>query len=194
MSQESPVSICSNALERLGAKAISSFEEPSQWAGVAANLYPSQRAKMLRAHSWNCATRREILAPEALAPAFDFTHQFLLPPDWLKTLQVGRRYHQIRYRQEGRRLLANATELPLAYVYLNDNEGTWDDLLVEAMQLQMAAVLAYPVTASTSLRESFAAEAADVVRRAKAIDGQDEPPEELDGSPLLAARFGGGGY
>lgn len=190
MSSANPVSICSNALLRLGGKAIASFEEPSTPAGQCANLWPTVRNKLLRAHPWNCATKRVILAPMAEAPAFDFQYQFQLPSDWLRTLQVGKKDCPIPFRQEGRRILANVTQLPLVYIWLNDNPGTWDDALVDVAELKMMAVLAYPVTASTTLRDTCFQEAAMAEKMAKAVDGQDEPPEELGGSELLEARMG----
>lgn len=189
MSTASPVSICSNALQRLGDKPIADFEEGTKPASLAANLWPGVRDALLRSHPWNCATKRVILAPAAESPAFDYTHKFMLPGDWLKTLQVGRRGVAPEYRVEGRCILSDATQLPLVYVFRNEVTATWDDSLVNAATLAMAAALAYPITALTSLRESLLQEAQYVLRQAKAMDGQDDPPEELEASGLLRARF-----
>ena len=137
MSIASEVSICSNALVRLGGKPISSFQEDSEFAGPCATVWPTVRNMVLRAHPWNCATRRAILAPLVESPAFDFGYQFNLPTDWLKTLQVGRRNCPITYQQEGRRILANVSGLPLVYIWENTNPGTWDDSMVEAAEILM---------------------------------------------------------
>lgn len=189
MSTASEISICSNALQRLGGKPIASFTERSPFAPACGDIWPTVRNKLLRSHPWNCATKRVILAPLAQAPAFDFAAQFNLPTDWLKTLQVGRRGCPVRYQQEGRRLLADSNALPLVYIWENTNPGTWDDSLVEVAELHMQAALAYLVTKSSSLRDSLNQEAEFKLKQARTLDGQDQPPEEFNGSELLMARF-----
>lgn len=189
MSTANPISICSNALTRLGADPIASFQEDTVHAGVCSRVWPTVRNALLRAHPWNCATKRVVLAPLSQAPAFDYGYQFQLPSDWLKTLQVGRRGCPISYQQEGRRLLADLNALPLVYIWENTNPGTWDDSMVEVAEVMMAAAIAYTVTASTSLRDSMNQEAQFKLKVAKANDGQDQPPEEFPDSALTMARY-----
>ncbi len=191
MSTASPVAICSNALQQLGAKPIASFQEDSTFAGVAANLWPIVRDRLLRAHPWNFATRRVILAPLAEPPAFDYGYQFQLPGDWLRTLQVGRKGVPMDYALEGRTILADCAALPLVYIWRNEQTTSWDDSVVAVAERQMMAALAYPVTASTSLRDSLSQEAALMLKQAKADDGLDSPPEEFPESELQHARFRG---
>lgn len=185
----SSVSICSNALVMLGGKPFSSFDEPKDHVRTAANLYPSVRDTLLRAHPWNCAIKRLILAPLDTAPPFDFTNQFQLPGDWLRTIQVGRKGETIPYRSEGRRLLASVTVLPLVYVFRNEVEATWSTNLIHVMELAMAAKMAYSVTASASLRDSQRDEYMRELKFAKAIDGQDDPPEEFAEGTFLESRL-----
>ncbi|MGG2142576.1 hypothetical protein ACD630_17635, partial [Symbiopectobacterium sp. RP] len=93
------------------------------------------------------------------------------------------------YRQEGRKILANINTLKLRYLFRNDDESTWDPALVALAEAFMAAKIAYAVTASASLRDALTQEAAYLLRQAKAIDGQEDPPEALGGYPLLTSRF-----
>lgn len=183
------VSICSNALLQLGDNPINSLTDSNDRARLCANLYPQIRDRMLRAHPWNCAIKRVVLAPDATAPAFDWQAQFLLPSDWLKTLQIGDKYQQLSYVSEGRYILANADALPLRYVFRNDVEGTWDSLLQDAMTLAMCVALAYPITESTTLRESFFQQLQAALKEARAVDGQDDPPDTFGDFPLLSSRF-----
>ena len=183
------VSICSNALQMLGAKPINDLAERTDHARLCASLYPSVRDDLLRAHPWNCATKRVILAPLAETPPFDFGYQFALPGDWLRTLQVGQKGQGLSYRSEGRNILANVTVLPLVYIFRNDVEQTWSTNLVELAELQMAAKMAYAVTKSSSVRDSYRDEFARAFKVAKAIDGQDDPPEEFEEGTLLESRF-----
>lgn len=186
------VSICSNALLRLGAQTIASLEESNDRARIAANLYESVRDSTLRSHPWNCAVKRVILAPDTTAPAFDFSAAFTLPGDWLKTLQVGLDGYHVDYRTESGKIMASGTSLPLRYIWRNTVPSTWDAMLIEAMQLAMAAAMAYGITKSASMVEVHEKKLQMHMKRCRAADGQDDPPETLGDFPLLQSRFSGG--
>lgn len=191
------ISICSNASLRLGGPTISSFDEADvdgsnlDMTRLAKNLWPTIRQSVLRKHSWNCATARVLLSPDATAPAFGFAYRYLLPGKFLKVLQVGP-YEQCSFtwRTEGRYILADETPLQLIYVYDNDNVPTWDSALVQAAEVAMAHAMAYPITKSASMQDSLANEFERLIQQARTADGQDDPPDTMGGSLLLAARFG----
>lgn len=192
----SEVTICSNALLSLGAKPISSFEEATQSDGLdrarlCANLWPPLRDAVLRSHPWNCATKRVLLAPDTTTPAFDYTNQFSVPGDWLRTLCVGYAGNELDYQQEGRYILCDTDSLPLRYIWENTNVASWDSMLVQAMELGMAAKLAYPITKSTSKEEACKTSYSQYLREVRAVDGQENPPETLGDFPLMRARYAG---
>lgn len=194
MSMATGVSICSNALLMLGAQTINDFADQLNLdrAKLCANLYPTVRDDMLRSHPWNCAIKRAVLAPDAVAPAFGYTHSFELPADFIRVLEVGTNGSQIDYLVEGRTIQANTTVLELRYVFRNEVENTWDAHLVKLVTLAMAAALAYPVTQSSALQQSFEQKLEMTLKRARAVDGQEDPPQTLGDERLLRARFGGG--
>lgn len=185
------VSICSNALLRLGAQTIASLSESNDRARIAAGLYETVRDSTLRSHPWNCAVKRVVLAPDTAVPAFDFTAQFTLPSDWMRTLQVGQDGFEVDYRTESGKIMASGTSLPLRYIWRNTVESTWDAMLVEAMELSMAAAMAYGITKSTTKEDKAEAKLHDFMKRCRATDGQDDPPDTLGDFPLMDARFGG---
>lgn len=180
----SSVSICSNALLALGAHPINDFDEDTDHARLCANLYPTVRNKLLRAHPWNCAIKRVVLSP-----VFGYGYQFSLPGDLIRVLSVGEPRDDIDYRIEGSRLLANVDVIRLRYIFRNEDESTWDAALVDVAEMMMQSKLAYAVTGSASLRDSLAQEAALLLKQAKAVDGQEDPPEELGGYPTYESRF-----
>jgi hypothetical protein len=187
----SSVSICSNALIRLGDKPISSFEDGTDAANACANLYPAVRDEILRIHPWNCAVKRVVLAPLSDTPAFDYQHQYQLPPDWLRTIQIGTRVYVPDFTIEGQRILTDLTSLPLVYVFDNKVESTWDAELVAVVTAGMAAVLAYPITQSASMQQTMEAKYQMTLKQAKAINGQDDHDETLGDFPLLTNRLNG---
>lgn len=184
----SAVSICSNALLLLGDKPISSFSENNDRTRLVANLYAMKRDRVLRAHPWNCATKRVVLSPDATAPEFDWAYRFLLPEDWLRTLSVGLADTPDDYAIEGRYILMDSSVCRLRYIWRNNNEATWDALLIDAMTEVMKATLAYSITKSASKEELAEAIVKRVLKEARAIDGQEMPPDTFGDFPLLANR------
>lgn len=185
------VSICSNALLRLGAQTIASLSESNDRARIAANLYETVRDSTLRSHPWNCAVKRVVLAPDTDVPAFDFTAQFTLPGDWLKTLQVGQDGFEVDYRTESGKIMASGTSLALRYIWRNTTESTWDAMLVEAMEHAMTAAMAYGITKSGTMADAAEKKLQAFMKRCRSTDGQDDPPETLGDFPLMQSRFGG---
>lgn len=193
MSMATGVSICSNALLMLGAQTINDFNEPVDRARIAANLYPTIRDDLLRTHPWNCTIKRALLAPDATPPAFGYANQFELPADFLRVLEVSQAGYQIDYLVEGRSILADATSVELRYVYLNEVENTWDASLVGLLTLAMACAMAYPITQSSALQAAFEQKLSMAKKVARAVDGQEDPPQTLGDERLYASRFGAHG-
>jgi hypothetical protein len=191
MSMATGVSICSNALLMLGAQTINDFDEPVDRAKIASNLYPTVRDDLLRDHPWNCTIKRIVLAPDATPPAFGYDQQFELPADCLRVLEVRENDCIIDHLVEGRHILANTTVLQLKYVFLNEVENTWDAGLVKLLTLAMAAAMAYAITQSAATQQSYETKLATAIKRARAIDGQEDPPQTLGDERLYASRFQG---
>ncbi|EEN5587732.1 TPA: hypothetical protein H2R31_002932 [Salmonella enterica] len=189
MPSVSAVTICSNALLSLGESPINSFEESTDTARLCANKYPTIRDSVLRSHPWGCATRSVILSPETGKPAFGFNFRFPLPGDLLRILSVGIEGSPVRYRVEGRFILADVNLLPLRYIWRNDDESSWDSMLIRATEITVAAELAYAVTASASMAQLMEQKAQLIMQQARTYDSQEEPPETLYGTPSYDARF-----
>lgn len=189
----SAVSICSNALLLLGDSPINSFDDDSERARVASNLWPDLRDFVLRSHPWNCATKRVVLSPLPQAPAFDFNYAFTLPTDWLRTLQIGQRGERPEYQIEGRTILMQENVCRLRYIWRNDNPATWDAMLVEAMTQVMKAAMAYPITQAGSIEQLAQQVLQPMLKSARAVDGQEDDVDYLDDSPLYQAAFVSGG-
>ncbi|UNM20904.1 hypothetical protein K0P33_05450 [Pseudomonas sp. ArH3a] len=192
MTMATGVSICSNALLMLGSQTINDFadQENLDRAKLCANLYPTVRDDLLRSHPWNCCIKRAVLAPDADAPLFGYSHSFELPADFSRVLEVSSSGCIIDHLVEGRSILANTTVLELRYVFRNEIENTWDAHLVALATQAMCAALAYPVTQSTAKQAGEEQKLELMLRRAKAVDGQEDPPQTLGDERLYAARFG----
>ena len=186
----SAVSICSNALLMVGAQTINSFDgDLSDRQRLVANLYPTVRDYVLSMHPWNCAIKRVQLGPDVVPPSYDYANAFTLPPDFLRLLAVGEAGAETDFRIEGGKILSDEALLKLRYIFKNDNEATWTPLLVMAATQAMRQVLAYPITQSASLEQLIDTAIGPILKRARAIDSQDQPPETLGDFRLLGSRY-----
>lgn len=183
------IDICSNALLDLGAQSINSFDDDSPRAVLCKQFYAQERDKILRIHPWNCAVKRVILSPDATPPVFDYSHLFPLPADWLRTLSVGEYRREIDYRVESDCILANTNVLPLRYIWRNEDVSTWDASLINIVTLAMAARMAYAITQSASMKDALYQQLAMELKQARAVDGQEDPPETFGDFPLYNSRF-----
>ena len=188
------VSICSNALLRLGARPINSFDDAALPGGVdramiARNLWPTVRDSVLRSHPWNCAIKRVVLSPEVAPPPFGFSHQFLLPGDWLRNHEInGVRVDQVDFVVEGRRILIDEATIHLRYIWKNTDVTTWDGLLVAAAELAMAVAMAYPITQSDTREAQLYKILESTMQQARTVDGQDDSPQTFGSFEILNAR------
>lgn len=186
----SQVDICSNALVLLGAKPINSITANGNEREVLVNnVYPALRDKVLRSHPWNCCITQKTLAPMSPPPDFGYSNRFLLPGDWLRTISVGERGYHPDFSMQGGYILANTNILKLTYIFRNENPDTWDAMLIDVMTLALKAAFAYPITKSTSKEQLCLQEYQDAFKRAKAVDGQESPPEQLDDFVIYGSRF-----
>jgi len=184
----SPVSISSNALLLLGQRPVTSFDEASDSAQLAANLWDDVRDSTLRMHPWNCATKRVVLAPQSVAPAYEWPYAFTLPGDWLRTLSIGEEGEHPNFVMEDGAILYDEAVLKLRYVYRLEDVARWDSLLIAAQTAAMAVAMAYPVTKSASMVDAMQQRFAAVLQQARAINGQEDTGEAFGDSPLLSAR------
>lgn len=144
---------------------------------------------LLRLHPWPCIRKRVTLAPEATAPEFDWGYSFLLPGDWMRTIQVGERGEHVRFEVTGRKILADTNVLRLVYCWRSEDPALWDSMLCDLACAEMAARLAYPVTQSASLAELKRGEFNRMLQVAKSIAGQDNEPEDWGDSPFTDVRY-----
>ena len=186
----SAVQICSNALLELGDKPIASFAENNDRTRLVSNLYTMKRDKVLRLNDWKCAIKRVILSPDSTAPEFEWGYRFAMPADLLRVLSIGESTQlQDDYEIEGRYILMSRSSCYLRYVFRNEEESTWDALLIDAMTQVMKATLTYPITKSTTKQATEEEIVRDVLKTARAVDGAESPPETLGDFPFLSNRL-----
>ena len=169
----SDVSICSNALRKLGDESITSLTDDSDRARLCNALYTINRDATLRAYPWNFAITRKGLAQLTSTPDFEYSYEYQLPanPYCLRVLEVYESDDD--WKVEGRKILTNQTSCSIIYIAKITDTSQFDSLFVEALTSRLASELAWPIVRSNAARQSFYQEYLLKIQEARAIDAQE---------------------
>ena len=157
-----PIELCSRALLKVGARPITSFEDGTVEAEVAASLYPTVRDGLLSARPWSFAIDE---SPLVLCRS---TGAFPLPHECLRVLSVDT--DGVMYRIRGRCVETDAPE-PITMTYIaRPNEIDFPPFFSLALIARLAAEFCIPLTDSTSRWEGLQKMADIELRHAKLTD------------------------
>lgn len=186
----SQIDLCSRALLKVGANSISSFDEGTLEAEVAAGLFPTVRDALLSAHPWNFATTQKRLAKLATPPVADFQSAFQLPVDCIRVLSAGTdgRGSGLIYKIFQRQLLTDAEAVVLTYIF-RPLEADFPPFFDMALIANLAAEFCIPLTDSTNRWETLREAAEHEFRRCRLIDAQEETPSAVDDFTLIESRY-----
>lgn len=184
----SVVDIANQALQLVGAKQIISLADPSEEARSVNAAWPFVRREVLRAHSWNAATTRAILAASTTDPAWGFESAYPLPADCLRVLEVDVDA-RIPWRVEGREIVIDDTgPLNIRYVMdLTDSEQ-FDGELTTVMVTRLAVAIVERLKRSNTQRAELSSEYRSLIQQAKSDDGREQSSAEFVEDTWLIAR------
>lgn len=181
-----PISICSNALLKLGSRAIASFDDNTDMAALCNSIYPEVRDSLLRSHLWNFAVKRTNLAAEATSPSYEYSYSHNLPSDFLRLIEV---YEELDFTLENNKILCNKTPIYIQYIFRNTDVATYDTMFVELLTQKMVAELAYSVTRSDSKSQSEQDKFIKMMKFARSTDALEQPNNQFISYPLINARW-----
>lgn len=192
----SKLSICNQALYKIGQKGIISLDEGSEASRLCEINFDQALKVLLRTYNWGCATKRIALTKNINPPLFGFPNSFALPPDFIRLIQAydsGGRYNQkYRWAIEGKDLLTDIDEVYLKYTRLVDDVQDLDPLATDGLICQLAIRIAMARTESKTLVEALIMEYEDVILpRARSIDTiEDRDLNETDLGNWITSRNG----
>ncbi len=186
------VSICNLALQRVGAKAISSLTEDTT-AGRACNrVYAQARDSELRAHSWTFAKERVLIAADSTDPPYGAAKRYALPSDSLRILPtngVDGTDTQDDFEIFGRFIHTDhSSPIRLNYVKRITDEETFDSLFVELLIARIAMDIAEKVTQSNKKKEDAKAHYKEVQKEARRVSAFERPPQKPPTDTWVHAR------
>ncbi len=187
------VSICSNALRRLGDDPITSLTDDTERARLCNSFYEDSRDAVLRSHPWNFAITRASLAKLSTAPAYGFANQFALPTNPYCLRVLGMEYEDYIFKVEnvathGRVLLTDESTANIIYVARITDTVLFDPMFVDVLTQKLAVDLAYPVTNSTTLQTQMQKVFEKKLSEARSIDGQEGFQDDLVSDTFIDFR------
>lgn len=168
------VDICNLALQRLGAKSISSLAEDSTAGRECNRVYAHARDSELRAHTWNFARARVSLAADSTPPVFGFTNQYPLPTNYLRLIPDK---DVIDWQIEGRSILTNdGAPLEIIYIRTVTDVNDFDELFVALLIARIARDIAEKITQSNTKKEEATRAYKDVKAEARKVNSFENIP------------------
>tara|TARA_R100000655_G_scaffold70715_1_gene109013 strand:- start:292 stop:873 length:582 start_codon:yes stop_codon:yes gene_type:complete len=178
------VSICSNALRRLGDSPITALTDNTERARLCNAFYSDARDAVLRSHPWNFAITRATLAQLSVTPAYGFDYQYSLPTDpfCLRVLEMEYSDYIFKIENsptEGRVLVTDEGTAKILYIGRITDPVKFDSMFVDTLTAKLAVDLAYPITGSVQFQGQMQKLYQLKLSEARSIDGQEGFIDEL---------------
>lgn len=185
----SETQICANALRLIGAAPITDLLENNSRARLCNAFYPDSRDEVLRMARWKCAEKEIALAEDnPKVTVFGFTHSYQLPTDYIRVwaTSLDREWggSGAAWQIQGNKLVSDESPVSISYVFRLTNVLTFDTLLAKAIEYDLAAKLAYPVTTKMDLQKMMEGMRDRACRQAAAITGQEQTKKRYQSTML----------
>ena len=196
------ITICSDALLMLGAKAITSFNDGTDESNVCDRLYPDIRDSTLSMYPWSFTLKKIQLGRLVTTPTSVWKYEYLLPGDRLSSPRAV--YDsaspgapvQKDWEIQGDKLLTNLPTVFIDYQYQTP-EFAMPKYFVQLMKYMIAWHLAMPITEQSDRAQYWQGVAVGgpsengrggYMRTAMNIDGQGQPTRIIEDYTLIAVR------
>jgi len=203
------VSIANIALNNLGDKTISDFSDNTAQAFATKTRFTDVVNQVLRAHPWNCATKRATLTKYNVTPTYNFDYAYKLPADSLRVVSL---YEEVNYdyawkielvvdgEEDRLALITSSSSANISYIkkYIgsgnHDNKeavmtlNNFDPILVEAVGMALAGEIAMDLTGQSSLRDMMLAKYQAILSEARSINGQEGTADRIESNEWINAR------
>jgi hypothetical protein len=182
--------IVNMAFARIGSKRINDITTDKSIEAIQARTqYEQTRDALLRSFEWSFAKARATLSEDTATPDFDYDHQFILPDDYLRMVEVEENKH---FSIEGKRVLTNKTTMQIEYIKRVIDPTEFDPLFVEVLVLHLALKFINPLagTNMVNVLADIRGELRVLTARARVISRQEQNTSGR--SDWNLARYGSG--
>lgn len=192
----SSVAIANRALTKIGAARIIALDDDNEQSNTLESMFDIVRDAELRANLWHFSKARALLPALTDKPTFGFSHQFQLPSDCLRLVQVGdvRVWPRPRvegwYSIEGGRIIINDPgPLRLRYVRRVEDTTAFDALFVEAFACRLAIEACETLSNSNTKKQMLWDEYLQAMRAARRANAIERPAVATSEDTWLESRL-----
>lgn len=186
----SKTEIANHALLKLGETRVSNIEtDIEKKSKTIRELWNEVRDALLEAYPWNFAIKRVSIAADGTAPVYGWDNAFSVPVDFLKLLYIK---DTDEYVIENGKILTD-TDAPLyiTYVARITDTSRYNPLFNEALACRLAFDACESITQSNTKKEFLYKEYMQAINTAFQSDAIQDPPQDVQESPWVTARFTG---
>lgn len=189
-SDEAKLEILNRALMEVGSPIVESLDDDGTSFQSALSAWGMSLRSLLRKHEWNFSMKRLEISADATPPSFEFGSRFQLPEDFVRLSDIYR-FIDFPYRiEDGYILTESSGNLPLVYVYNNQDASSFDDLFRETLAIGIARNISYQVVQSRALREELTGTYERALARARFVDSSERSMRRIEASEWVLARLG----
>lgn len=196
------VDICNRALGRIGhTQLIESIADDGVEAEQCDLNFEACRDEALQFHPWNFATKRVVLAEDAVAERTDWDYvytyptdclfaRFIVPPGVRNPMAIERIEFQIEADDAGtgRVILTDQSEAELVYTMRHTAATVWPQTFCSALAWRLAIELALGLKKDPAMAERISTGYDRTILKAAATDANEAQRPPPATSPSLAAR------
>ena len=178
---DTAIDICNRGLIFIGAEPITSFDDGTTEARVAANVYEDVIQTSLTNARWRFATNQETLNRLTDAPTARFDLAYQQPNDTLIIHAITVNDTPIEYQIYGDMIYADTTttDTVVADYTFRQQEQFFPSYFVMAVAYGLAQVFATSIARDGSLTQTMATLADAAMRKARSVDSQQQTSRKL---------------
>ena len=178
---DTAIDICNRGLIFIGAEPITSFDDGTTEARVAANIYEDVVQTSLTNARWRFATNQEALNRLTDAPTARFDLAYQQPNDTLIIHAITVNDNPIEYQIYGDMIYADTTttDTVVADYTFRQTEEFFPSYFVMAVAYGLAQVFATSIARDGSLTQTMATLADAAMRKARSVDSQQQTSRKL---------------
>ena len=183
---DSAIDICNRGLIFIGAEPITSFDDGTTEASVAANVYEDVVQSSLCNARWRFATNQQTLNRLTDAPTARYDLAYQQPNDTLIIHAITVNDNPIEYQIYGDMIYADTstTDTVVADYTFRQTEEFFPSYFIMAVAYGLAKVFATSIARDGSLTQTMATLADRAMLKARSVDSQQQTTRKL-----LTGRF-----
>lgn len=186
----SPIDVCSRALILIGADPITSFDDNTNEALVASNMYEDIARSSLVNSRWRFSTNQVVMNRLTAAPTGRYDAAYQLPSGWLMTHTVTQNDNPIDYQIYGDKVFCDVDStavLVLDYTYRAE-EQDWPSYFTVAVEYELATVFSVSLARDQQLATLMGQQAQFQMAKARNLDSQQQTTRKFATNRFITNR------